>query len=390
MDVPLSDVERDARTVVCMSLSPECKSMHLVKFFEENGCGRVRTAKMISDKNSRRSKGIAYVEFFELLSVSKALTMTGKELLGLPISVNLTQSEKNRLAAAKAEEEKASLSRLTVANIPPVFRDEHLRELFLPFGRVKECLINRDANGVSTGVGYVEFDDPKPAALALEALNNKEFLGNKLLVSIATQRLGSLSTLMASGAAASPGHSPAVSAGTTRLDNERVDKGGVPLSATARASLMASLAASHGTTVPAAVSLLAGSGSLIPPTDSNGSSPQVQASLMTPPTECLLIRNMFDPRKETEEDWDLDVRDEFIEEGSKFGPLVHVFVDKENLEGFVYAKYRDVASAIIAQKQLHGRLFGGLRLSVEHLPLIDYHTLFPEAENAVKALSTEQ
>lgn len=367
-------MERDARTVVCMQLAPPCKSIDLVKFFEENGCGRVRSAKVITDKISRRSKGIAYVEFFELLSVPKALTLNGRPLMHVPISVNLTQSEKNRLAAAKAEEEKASLSRLTVANLPLELRDDHLRELFASFGRIKECLINRDASGISTGVGYVEFDDPKPASLALEALNNTDLFGNRLLVSIATQRFGALQTLMASGGVLST---------STALDNEKIDKGGVPMTAAARASLMANLAASHGTSVPAAVVQLA-TGSLL-----SVATPQVQTSLMAPPTECLLIKNMFDPAKETDEDWHLDVQAEFIEEGSKFGPLVHVFVDKTSPYGHVYAKYRDVASAIIAQKQFHGRCFGGLRLDVEHIPLNVYHDRFPEAATAVKALTVD-
>lgn len=68
---------------------------------------------------------------------------------------------------------------------------------------------------------------------------------------------------------------------------------------------------------------------------------------------------------------------------------MHVHVEKESLEGFVYAKYRDVASAIIAQKQLHNRVFGGLRLSVEHVPPAEYHRRFPQSENAVKVLTAE-
>ena len=41
----------------------------------------------------------AYVEFESEASVAKALALSGQKLLGLPISVTLTQAEKNRLAA---------------------------------------------------------------------------------------------------------------------------------------------------------------------------------------------------------------------------------------------------------------------------------------------------
>ena len=41
----------------------------------------------------------AYVEFEEEVSVPKALALSGKVLLGIPIAVTVTQAEKNRLAA---------------------------------------------------------------------------------------------------------------------------------------------------------------------------------------------------------------------------------------------------------------------------------------------------
>lgn len=82
---------------------------------------------------------------------------------------------------------------------------------------------------------------------------------------------------------------------------------------------------------------------------------------LAPPSECLLLKNMFDPSLEvrislhlfiargvwwsptffafvdqishhtilqTEPDFDLDIRDDVQEECSKFGQLKHIFVDK--------------------------------------------------------------
>ena len=46
---------------------------------------------MISDRNSRRSKGIAYVEFLEATSVPLAIGLTGQRLLGVPIIVQASQ-----------------------------------------------------------------------------------------------------------------------------------------------------------------------------------------------------------------------------------------------------------------------------------------------------------
>lgn len=53
--------------------------------------GQVRDVRIISDRNSRRSKGIAYVEFCEIQSVPLAIGLTGQRLLGVPIIVQASQ-----------------------------------------------------------------------------------------------------------------------------------------------------------------------------------------------------------------------------------------------------------------------------------------------------------
>ena len=108
-------VERDRRTVMCMQLSAKVSPHDLEEFFQK--VGQVCDVKMISDRNSRRSKGIAYVEFYDensVLPVSwslvlyavrtrvwtaffpKALALTGQKLVGVPIIVQPTMAEKNR------------------------------------------------------------------------------------------------------------------------------------------------------------------------------------------------------------------------------------------------------------------------------------------------------
>ncbi len=52
---------------------------------------KVRDVRMISDRNSRRSKGIAYIEFVESTSVPLAIGLTGQRVLGVPIIVQASQ-----------------------------------------------------------------------------------------------------------------------------------------------------------------------------------------------------------------------------------------------------------------------------------------------------------
>jgi RNA-binding protein 39 len=41
---------------------------------------------------------VGYVEFYEEASVQNALAMSGQKLLGIPVQVQVTEAEKNRLA----------------------------------------------------------------------------------------------------------------------------------------------------------------------------------------------------------------------------------------------------------------------------------------------------
>lgn len=84
-------------------------------FFEDKlGEGTVMDSRIVTDRLSRRSKGyallflhshvfhphpysIGYVEFRNIDLVEKAIGLTGTVVMGLPIMVQLTESERNRL-----------------------------------------------------------------------------------------------------------------------------------------------------------------------------------------------------------------------------------------------------------------------------------------------------
>ena len=61
---------------------------------------------MISDRNSRRSKGIAYIEFVEASSVPLAIGLTGQRLLGVPIIVQASQVYTHMRTHTRTDKEK--------------------------------------------------------------------------------------------------------------------------------------------------------------------------------------------------------------------------------------------------------------------------------------------
>ncbi|KAK1900992.1 RNA-binding protein 39 [Dissostichus eleginoides] len=90
----LSPEERDIRTVFCMQLAARIRPRDLEDFFSAVGKVSGRT-------NSRKSKGIAYIEFVEASSVPLAIGLTGQRLLGVPIIVQASQIETIQLMMDK-------------------------------------------------------------------------------------------------------------------------------------------------------------------------------------------------------------------------------------------------------------------------------------------------
>ena len=99
----------------------------------------MRDVRIITDNKTRRSKGIAYIEFGEVESVSLALGLTGQRLLGVPIIVQASQAEKNRQAMMgqlDVQKGTGGPMRLYVGSLHFNITEEMLRGIFEPFGKV--------------------------------------------------------------------------------------------------------------------------------------------------------------------------------------------------------------------------------------------------------------
>merc|ERR1719411_612235 len=95
-DLPLTPEERDSRTIFVMQLSQRVRARDIEEFF--SSVGKIRDTKLIMCNKTRRFKGIAYVEFKDIESVPLALGLNGQKLLGVPVIVQPSQAEKNRVA----------------------------------------------------------------------------------------------------------------------------------------------------------------------------------------------------------------------------------------------------------------------------------------------------
>lgn len=78
---------------------------------------------------------------------------------------------------------------LYVSNLGFKVEDEELRSRFESFGEVSSAKVIRDREtGRSRGFGFVEMTSDEQAGQAMSALNNKEFEGRAMSVSVARER----------------------------------------------------------------------------------------------------------------------------------------------------------------------------------------------------------
>ncbi|GFS40233.1 RNA-binding protein 39 [Trichonephila inaurata madagascariensis] len=359
----LTPEERDMRTVFCMQLSQKVRARDLEEFFSP--VGKVQDVRIIMDNKTRRSKGIAYVEFQDTFSVSLAMGYTSKKLLGVPIIVQLTQAEKNRAAASAMNSQRGNVGpmRLYVGSLHFNITEEMLKGIFEPFGKIDKIELLKDTEtGRSKGYGFVTFHDSESAKKALDQLNGFELAGRPMKVGTVTDRTDLVQ-------------------GPSFLDTEEMDRAGIDLGATGRLQLMAKLAEGTGFELPQAAvkALQLTSQATTSPITSNNPSTSVA-------TQCFLLSNMFDPTKETNSNWDEEIRNDVIDECRNHGGALHVYVDKNSPDGNVYVKCPSLAAAAASVTALHGRYFAGRVIVAAYVPLINYHMLFPDSANITSVL----
>ncbi|XP_064161791.1 RNA-binding protein 39a isoform X10 [Anguilla rostrata] len=382
----LTPEERDARTVFCMQLAARIRPRDLEEFF--SAVGKVRDVRMISDRNSRRSKGIAYIEFVEATSVPLAIGLTGQRLLGVPIIVQASQAEKNRAAAMANNLQKGSAGpmRLYVGSLHFNITEDMLRGIFEPFGRIESIQLMMDSEtGRSKGYGFITFADAECAKKALEQLNGFELAGRPMKVGHVTERTDA-------------------STASSFLDSDELERTGIDLGTTGRLQLMARLAEGTGLQIPpAAQQALQMSGSIPfgamaavtaamnPALNLNlnmNMNVNTPLNLPTQPiaTHCFQLSNMFNPQSEDGPGWDIEIQDDVMEECNKHGGVVHIYVDKNSAQGNVYVKCPTIPAAMAAVNALHGRWFAGKMITAAYVPLPTYHNLFPDSVTATQLL----
>ncbi|GAB4853127.1 hypothetical protein Ancab_017311 [Ancistrocladus abbreviatus] len=398
---PEVDPERDQRTVFAYQIALRAGERDVFEFFSQ--AGKVRDVRLIMDRNSRRSKGVGYIEFYDAMSVPMAIALSGRPLLGQPVMVKPSEAEKNLVqststAAGGAGGLAASYSgggrRLYVGNLHYNITEDQLRQVFEPFGSVELVQLPLDETGHCKGFGFVQFTRLEDAKAAQNLNGQLEIAGRIIKVSIVTdQTAGQEAGGNAGDFDDDEGGGLALNARSRALLMQKLDRSGTASSIAGMLgtpAMNSSVVSAQSATVLGASTGVTSLGAPIIQPSVTGLGGLPIAGLSVPPvtvpspdtigvvSECLLLKNMFDPALENEPDFDLDIKEDVQEECSKFGSLKHIYVDK-NSAGFVYLRFDNAQSALSAQRALHGRWFAGKMITATFMVPQNYEDKFPES-----------
>jgi RNA-binding protein 23/39 len=88
------------------------------------------------------------------------------------------------------------------------------------------------------------------------------------------------------------------------------------------------------------------------------------------PSQHILVHNMYNKDEEMEQNWQNDIREDFMEECGQHGKITNVVVMYKEVGGKIYASFDSVEGATNCAKSLAGRWFDKRQLRVEFVDSI--------------------
>ncbi|OMJ27754.1 Poly(U)-binding-splicing factor PUF60-B [Smittium culicis] len=147
---------------------------NLQDYFQENSADD-KELHLSTSQRLKLSKARAYIEELQLTKFKDIKVVTSTNLPPGIVNPGLVSGMDVRSLSL--------LSRIYVGSINFEITEEHIRKVFAEFGSVKHISMSSDpSTGKHKGFGFVEFDVPESANLALEAMNGTMLGGRQLKV----------------------------------------------------------------------------------------------------------------------------------------------------------------------------------------------------------------
>ncbi|KGO75121.1 Nucleotide-binding, alpha-beta plait [Penicillium italicum] len=195
---------QNKRTLFIRSLPTSATTESLAEHFSQSYI--IKHAVVVSDKETKVSKGFGFVTFADVEDAESALKeFNGSKFDGKIIRVDYAESRKREIdekigrsvpTAASRESKKQKEEergqglppKLIVRNLPWSIKEpEDLNVLFRSFGKVKFVTLPK-RNGKLSGFGFITMRGRKNAEKALQMINGKEIDGRQLAVDWAVEK----------------------------------------------------------------------------------------------------------------------------------------------------------------------------------------------------------
>ncbi|KAJ5610193.1 hypothetical protein N7510_006912 [Penicillium lagena] len=210
MEVDTNDIaepktsQKTKRTLFVRSLPASATTESLVEHFSQSYV--IKHAIVVSDRETKQSKGYGFVTFADLEDAQSALEeLNGSVFDGKKIRVDYAESRHREIdekigksvptaAALKSKQEREEQRgqgpppKLIVRNLPWSIKEpDDLAVLFRSFGKVKHATLPKKGDKLA-GFGFVILRGKKNAEKALQAVNGKEVDGRALAVDWAVEK----------------------------------------------------------------------------------------------------------------------------------------------------------------------------------------------------------
>jgi RNA-binding protein 39 len=343
------------------------------------------------------------------------------------VTASMMGTSSSKLILRDASGKQVESQKVYVGGLDSSVTDEHLFAIFSQFGQLEKVSMQIDpATNTSRGYAFLSFHDPKEANLAIHTMANQVLAGRPLKTGWANQSSSipgvtvvtsdefppdgndraqkafavvgqlmgapseasvnattlSVTAEQAIDAAMGIGEPDTEDAAPSRDNDvgaESTSQGAsasasaIPTVADARASMAGSVAAQKSAFAAAAVTAAL--------------APAVNAAKLIGrsenPTCHLLVHNMYDKDEETETGWEKDLKDEFIEEVSKFGKVLQATVMHQEPGGQIYVTFETIDGAKACAENLAGRWFDKRQLRVDFVTDIELPKSTPTDSNTV-------
>ncbi|XP_042898473.1 polyadenylate-binding protein 1A-like [Parasteatoda tepidariorum] len=152
------------------NLHPDCTESTLYKKFRS--AGKILNIHIARNKESKRSLGFGYINFADKNDAEYVLnSMNYEPVGGQPIRIMWVRPDIKTFNPS---------ANIFVRNLHSSIDEPALRDIFSSYGTILSLKVDCCKNGMSKGLGYVQFENEDSADAAIEGVNNHLIKGLKV------------------------------------------------------------------------------------------------------------------------------------------------------------------------------------------------------------------